>query len=93
MLKNALEASEPGQTITMSCQIIDHNVRFQVHNTAYIRPEIQMQIFLRSFSTKGSNRGLGTYSMRLLSERYLKGKVWFTSSREDGTRFYASYPL
>jgi hypothetical protein len=93
MLKNALEASELGETVTMGCEIIERSVRFQVHNPAFIRPEIQLQIFLRSFSTKGSNRGLGTYSMRLLSERYLKGKVWFTSSREDGTRFYASYPL
>ena len=28
-----------------------------------------------AFSTKGRGRGLGAYSMRLLSERYLRGRV------------------
>ncbi len=93
MLKNALEASQAGEIVTIRCDVVENTVRFQVHNPAFIKPETQLQIFLRSFSTKGTNRGLGTYSMRLLSERYLKGKVWFTSSQEDGTRFYAAYPL
>jgi PAS domain-containing protein len=40
----------------------------------------------------GRGRGLGTYSMRLLSQRYLKGDVTFTSSDEKETTFRASYP-
>ena len=55
--------------------------------------EVQLQVFQRSFSTKGENRGLGTYSIRLLTERYLKGQVSFTSSPETGTIFTAAYPL
>jgi hypothetical protein len=93
MLKNALEASLPEETVTLKCIRIDNCVEFSVHNQAFISLETQLQIFLRSFSTKSSSRGLGTYSMRLLSERYLKGKVWFTSSQKEGTTFYASYPL
>jgi sensor histidine kinase regulating citrate/malate metabolism len=54
---------------------------------------VQLQVFNRSFSTKGAGRGLGTYSMKLLTERFLGGRVWFTSTREAGTTFYASYPL
>jgi len=42
-----------------------------------------MQVFNRSFSIKGGDRGLGTYSIKLLSERYLNGEVGFTS--EEGT--------
>jgi len=38
-------------------------------------------------------RGLGTYSMKLLSERYLEGCVGFTSSAKHGTTFTARYPL
>lgn len=34
---------------------------------------VQLQIFNRSFSTKGKGRGTGTYSMKLLTKRYLKG--------------------
>ncbi len=93
LVKNALEASEEGQTVTIGCQKNAGEVEFWVHNATYIIPEIQWQIFQRSFSTKGTGRGLGTYSIRLLTERYLKGKVSFTSSEKEGTRFSARYPV
>ncbi len=51
-----------------------------------------MQMFHRSFSTKGTGRGLGTYSMKLLSERYLGGSVTFRSIPGEGTTFTARYP-
>jgi sensor histidine kinase regulating citrate/malate metabolism len=50
-------------------------------------------MFQRSFSTKGSDRGLGTYSMKLLGERYLHGEVEFTTSQEEGTTFRLILPL
>ncbi|MFQ5559388.1 MAG: sensor histidine kinase, partial [Nitrospinota bacterium] len=53
----------------------------------------QKQVFMRSFSTKGKNRGIGTYSMQLLSENYLQGRVYFSSSPEAGTDFVAEFPL
>jgi signal transduction histidine kinase len=93
MTKNALEASAPGETVTLSCTNTENKVQFTVHNPSCMSPEIQHQIFLRSFSTKGVGRGLGTYSIKLLSERYLKGEVSFTSTREHGTTFYALYPM
>jgi sensor histidine kinase regulating citrate/malate metabolism len=64
-----------------------------VHNDAPIPREVRLQIFQRAFSTKGPGRGLGTYSMKLLSQRYLGGDVSFTSSEEGGTTFKARYPL
>jgi sensor histidine kinase regulating citrate/malate metabolism len=63
-------------------------VKFSVHNSKYIEPEVQNQLFKRSFSTKGVGRGFGTYSMKLFGEKYLKGKVWFESSPENGTTFF-----
>ncbi len=54
---------------------------------------IQLDLFKRSFSTKAPGRGWGTYSMKLLTEKYLGGKIEFTSTEEDGTTFYAKYPL
>ncbi len=92
MIKNALEASEPGQTVEIGCTLKDRRLTFSVRNPACIPREIQTQVFQRSFSTKGGGRGLGTYSMKLLGERYLHGKVWFTSSPHDGTTFNASFP-
>jgi signal transduction histidine kinase len=93
MLKNALEASKPGDTVIAGCDASDGRICLWVHNPAVIPKDIQLQIFQRSFSTKGSNRGIGTYSMKLLTERYLKGKIYFTSSEEKGTVFTAEYPM
>ncbi len=93
MLKNAVEATPANGTITIGCTELENEVEFWVHNPVYIPREIQLQIFKRSFSTKGAGRGLGTYSMKLLSERYLNGKVSFRSDEELGTVFMARYPI
>jgi len=92
MLMNAIEATPKGSTITIGCKLDDGNVDFWVHNPGFIPREIQMQIFQRSFSTKASNRGVGTYSMKLLSS-FLNGAVSFSTSEEKGTVFKASYPI
>ena len=55
--------------------------------------EVQLQIFKRSFTTKGLGRGLGTYSVKLLTKKYLKGQVGFTTSPADGTTFHVTLPL
>ncbi|TWI75647.1 PAS domain-containing protein [Desulfobotulus alkaliphilus] len=93
MTKNALEASQPGDTVTLGCRREGDRIRFFVHNPAFMPRKIQLQVFQRSFSTKGAGRGLGTYSIKLLTERYLKGEVFFTSSEKEGTCFYGVYPL
>jgi len=87
MVKNGLEASSENETVTLSCRLSHTGVQFLVHNPRFMPRPIQLQIFQRSFSTKGSNRGLGTYSMKLLGERYLEGKVSFATSPENGTAF------
>jgi signal transduction histidine kinase len=93
LVKNALEASQPGQTVTAGCTRDKGGVRFWVHNPTFMPPNVQLQVFNRSFSTKGSGRGLGTYSVKLLAERYLKGEAGFTSSEEDGTIFFVALPM
>jgi K+-sensing histidine kinase KdpD len=93
MVKNALEASPVGGTVTVGCRVGTAGVCFSVHNPSVMPRTVQLQIFERSFSTKGTGRGLGTYSMKLLSERYLGGRVWFSSTKGEGTTFYAEYPL
>lgn len=93
MIKNALEAIESGEVVKIGCTKMGDEIQFGVHNSGFMPDEVQRQIFKRSFSTKGEDRGLGTYSVRLLTERYLKGSVSFTTSQEDGTTFVARYPL
>jgi nitrogen-specific signal transduction histidine kinase len=92
MIKNAMEASEPGKKVIVSVKKDkDHGV-FSVFNHNYIPEEVQSRIFHTSFSTKGNGRGIGTYSMKLIGENYLHGKVGFTSDPERGTEFYIKIP-
>ncbi len=88
MTKNALEASLPNSKVTLLCRNEQEKLIFSVHNESHIPGEMQLQLFKRSFSTKGKGRGIGTYSMKLFGEKYLKGKVGFKSSEENGTVFF-----
>ncbi|HUJ08421.1 MAG TPA: PAS domain-containing sensor histidine kinase [Verrucomicrobiae bacterium] len=94
MLKNALEASPPGAGVWAGCEFDgDSHVSFWVKNSQVMPREVQLQVFNRSFSTKGSGRGIGTYSIKLLCERYLQGKASFVTSSEAGTTFKVTLPL
>jgi K+-sensing histidine kinase KdpD len=89
ILKNALEATARGGIVTIGCAISEKGIKFLVHNDGFIPRDVQLQIFQRSFSTKGSGRGMGTYSIKLLTEKYLGGKVGFSTDEKEGTAFYA----
>jgi signal transduction histidine kinase len=88
MTKNALEASIPKSKITLKAQETENAIIFSVHNPGFMQRSVQMQLFKRSYSTKGAGRGLGTYSMKLFGEKFLKGKVYVESSEEKGTTFF-----
>ncbi len=92
MLKNALEAVDAGTTVRVRAVRHGDRVRFEVWNPGCMPESAQKQVFQRSYSTKGASRGLGTYGMRLLTERYLGGRVWFESDKAQGTRFVAELP-
>jgi signal transduction histidine kinase len=87
LLKNALEATASGGLVMTGIESKGDKIRFWVKNAGVMPHDVQMQIFKRSFSTKGKGRGIGTYSIRLLTENYLKGKVSFISNETDGTVF------
>ncbi|MEE4115934.1 MAG: PAS domain-containing sensor histidine kinase [Marinilabiliaceae bacterium] len=93
MLKNALEASEEQGQVLTGFYNEGSALTFYVHNDQYMNNEVQLQVFKRSFSTKGKDRGLGTYSIKLLAEKYLKGKVWFETNQEKGTTFFVQVPV
>ncbi len=94
LVKNALEAVAPGETVTMGCADSEGGVTFSVHNPGVMAREVQLQIFQRSFSTKAEKgRGIGTYSVKLFGENYLGGKVAFSSDERNGTVFSLSLPV
>lgn len=92
MVKNALEASSPGETVTIGCETRDGEIILWTHNQAVMQKNVRLRVFNRSFSTKARGRGLGTYGMKLLGERYLAGRVWFESCENSGTTFYLALP-
>lgn len=92
LVKNALEASALGGVVTLGSYPEGGVICFTVHNAGVMSQDVQKQIFSRAFSTKGVGRGLGTYSIKLISEKYLRGRVAFISDAQAGTRFTVSYP-
>ncbi|MFA7173375.1 MAG: PAS domain-containing sensor histidine kinase [Kiritimatiellia bacterium] len=94
MLKNALEASTIKNTVTIGCKKpSDEQILFCVHNEQHMDQSVKDQVFTRSFSTKGTGRGVGTYSIKLLGERYLGGAVSFVSTPNAGTTFSIELPV
>ncbi|MDH3359929.1 MAG: PAS domain-containing sensor histidine kinase [Desulfobulbaceae bacterium] len=92
MVKNGIEAVAPQGTVHIGCNECGEEVEFWVSNDGYISRENQLHIFQRSFSTKGKGRGLGTYSIKLLGEHYMSGRVCFESDPEKGTTFSLFLP-
>lgn len=94
MAINGLEATEAGGEVRVAAERSSEAIAFTVWNRAAIPEPLALRIFQRHFSTKpGAGRGLGTFSMRLFGERFLGGKVDFTTSPDAGTTFRLRLPL
>lgn len=88
LIKNALEASSANQKVEIGIDIKNENIIFYVKNDSVIPENVQLQLFQRSFSTKASKgRGIGLYSVKLIVEQYLNGKVEFVSNETKKTIF------
>ena len=92
LIKNALEATAVGGTVRVEATQDGRQTTFHVSNPGVMPPEVKLQMFQRSFSTKGEGRGIGTYSVKLLGEHYLGGRVSFTSEEGQGTCFTLEIP-
>jgi CheY-like chemotaxis protein len=90
-LKNAFDATEDGGSVQFWFEWRGDVPVFVIGNAGVMPEYVQARLFERSFSTRSQEgRGIGTYSMKLLGERYLGGKVSFTSDEESATRFFIS---
>ncbi|WP_304222510.1 sensor histidine kinase KdpD [Gracilinema caldarium] len=92
LVKNAIEACHPGDTVILVCRDLGESIEIEVKNPAVISEEVQSNLFKRAYSTKARGRGWGTYAARLFIEEYLGGRIGFTSSAESGTSFTISLP-
>jgi signal transduction histidine kinase len=93
LLRNALEATPEGGRVEVFAEHDGETFTLSLHNAGVIPLHVQQQIFQRSFSTRdGEGRGIGTYTVKLLVERYLDGSVEFTSDAAGGTVFTVVVP-
>lgn len=93
MAINALEATSENGFIKVTATVMSGKISWDIWSDSFIPEDTQLRIFQRHFSTKATvGRGLGTYSMKLFGENYLKGSVSFSSGRKNGTTFTFSLP-
>lgn len=93
MVLNGLEAGGPGDQVRLGARIEGDEIEFHVYNRQPIPQPISLRIFQQYFSTKeGNGRGLGTFSMKLLGEKVLGGRVRFDSGPQTGTTFRIRLP-
>jgi CheY-like chemotaxis protein len=84
LIKNAIEASRDGETITISIES-GSPVRVRIHNPGVVPTEVREQFFSK-YATHGKRNGtgLGTYSARLIVET-LGGSIAMDTSEDKGT--------
>ena len=82
MLVTAIEAcpSDQGEVL-LSCRRRGEGVSIRVENPGELSPEVQGQLFKRYVSSKGPDRGLGLYVMRLFAEKHLGGRLAVSSAQ------------
>jgi hypothetical protein len=62
------------------------NAELAINNESVMSDAVRHQMFQRSFTTKsGAGHGVGTYSVKKLTENYLHGTVEFHSAEAGGT--------
>ena len=92
LIKNALEASPKGETITI---MLNKKKTFviKIHNKGVVPKEIH-DIFFDKYVTKGKNSGtgLGTYSAKLTIAIH-NGSIQMQSTQQDGTTITIYMPF
>jgi signal transduction histidine kinase len=92
VLKNSWEATKRGAKVSVSVAEFPSAINLVFHHPEVIPLEIQQRLFKERVSTKGNQRGYGTLSMKLLTEKYLCGHIEFVSTPETGTIFTVTLP-
>lgn len=95
LLKNAIEASEAEKKCAIKIRIIndEKNAYVEVEdNGKGIDLSLQDKIFVPNFTTKSSGTGLGLAFVKQAIEN-AGGTVEFTSTPNQGTTFFLSFPL
>jgi len=92
LIKNAIEASDHGNTVTVSIWNREDYHTIEIHNYGVI-PESIRSKFFQKYMTEGKKGGvgLGTYSALLIARMH-GGSIDFSSSKEEGTYIKVTIP-
>lgn len=91
LIKNAVDASAQGETITVSLEESDTAV-IRIHNTGAVPEHIRDRFFQKNVTSKGlAGTGLGTYSARLIAETQ-KGSIGMETDEKKGTTITVRLP-
>lgn len=93
MLFNAFEATPSGGQVRFAVAPAAGMVVFSVANSALIPEETRAHLFQPDNSRRGYGHGLGLYSIKLLGEKYLGGRIACQSEPGTGTVFTAEFPV
>ncbi len=94
LIRNALEAMEPGGKLVIRSRKQDQELILEVSDTGSgISPENLPRIFDEQFSTKPEGAGIGLGSVKRTIERLHAGKIEVDSQLGTGTTFRIRLPL
>jgi len=91
LIKNAIEASPPGNTVTVSL-VLNEKLIIEIHNKGAIPENIRDSFFDKYVtSSKKNGTGLGTFSA-VLAASVIGADLNFRTDETEGTYLYLSIP-
>lgn len=92
LLKNAIEASPPGATVTINVRADDQRAHIVITDQGPgLSPEVRTRIFEPFFTTKSGGTGLGLPMTQQIIEEH-RGTLTVLASSDEGTSFAISFP-
>ncbi|WP_429466620.1 DcuS/MalK family sensor histidine kinase [Neobacillus sp. B4I6] len=94
LIDNALDAvaDRPHKKVTLRFDFYDEVLALEVHDTGQgIDEDVRHHLFIKGYSTKGENRGIGLSLVQRSLEK-LNGQIEIHSQKGKGTTFIVTFP-
>ncbi len=92
MIKDMLGAAPPEGSVTLGCRRDGDEVQIRVCHPGQVPALAAPRMFDRSSFANPRSRELATQGLRIIVEKYLKGRLCLASSDAEGTVFTIAFP-